>query len=234
MVSTANNIQLNKQPFSYAHVAFISGDQGGGKSVTAVARNVDAYFRDCIAIYCRDKLNLEVIPKSYDRKMRVAKIKYDGETKLIRIPIDYKLKSPMRIFCNFHLYGIPYVYCSSFEKIAELLDKDVIKEGRLTIDEYYIGGNARESMTALGKRLEKHSFQYRKRQLDVDIICPMARLADWTTRVIPTERILCHYNEKTRKVTLSITKRGVPGTREVTYDATQYFPNYWTNERINK
>ena len=223
-----------KQPFSSAHVSFITGDQGGGKSVTAVGRIVDSYYKDCVLNYSIDKLHIDCIVKGFDRRSRIAKIKHNGQLKLIRIPQDYKLHSDMRIFTNFHIYGIPYVFCPSFDHIVSWLDADIIKEGRLTIDEYYIGGNARESMGKLGRKLMKHSYQYRKRQLEVDIICPIARLADWSIRTIPTERILCSYNEKTFQVTLTINKKGIQGSREVTYDARQYFANYFTNERITK
>ncbi|KKL98812.1 hypothetical protein LCGC14_1820610, partial [marine sediment metagenome] len=105
--------------------------------------------------------------------------------------------------------------------------------GWLLVDEYYIGGNARESMSTLGRELEKQSFQYRKMQLEVVIITPMSRLIDWTARLIPTERISCEYEAKTGRVTLSIRKRGRKGTREVSYDSLPYRRYYWTNERIN-
>ena len=79
----------------------------------------------------------------------------------------------------------------------------------------------------------KQSFQYRKMQLRVIIATPMARLIDWTTRLIPVERISCMYERGTRLVTLSIKKKNVRGAKVVSYDATQYFKYFWTNERIN-
>jgi hypothetical protein len=203
-----------------------------GKSVSAVARIRDRYDNDCVRIFLRDVLKITCEVKSYDRRNRIAKIKYNGNRLLIRIPSDYKLHSPMHIFTNFHLFGIPYVFCQSFETILRWLKDGTISDGILAIDEAYLGINARECMSALGREMEKQSFQYRKMQLEVMIITPMARLIDWTARVIPTERILCSYNEKTREVTLTIKKKGVKGSREVTYDSTPYRANYWTNERI--
>ena len=153
--------------------------------------------------------------------------------KLIKIPPDYKLHAPMRIFCNFHLYGIPFVYCPSFRHILKWLKVGLIRDGYLIIDEYYIGGSARESMTELGRELSKQSFQYRKMQLQVIFMTPMARLIDWTMRMIPTEQISCSYNKRTRKVTLTIKKRGEKGAKEITFDSTPYRKHFWTNERIN-
>jgi hypothetical protein len=226
--------EYNKVPFSEAKVTIIEGEQGGGKSNTAVARVVNAYDKDCVAIFCREVLKISCIVKSYNRTTRIAKIKYNGLSRLIRIPPQYKLHSPLQIHCNFHLYGLPFFYYKSFWAILDGLKAGKIKDGYLVVDEYYIGGNARESMTALGKELEKQSFQYRKMQLNVIIVTPMAKLIDWTLRVIPTEHISCTYDKRTRKITLQIKKKGEKGVKEVTYLATQYWRNFWTNERINE
>ncbi|KKN79349.1 hypothetical protein LCGC14_0341310 [marine sediment metagenome] len=223
---------LNAEPFAAAKVRIIEGEQGSGKSITGVAKIVDAYHYDCVRIFCAEH-NIRCIVKAYDPKTMIVKIKQNGNLKLFKIPSYYKLHSPMRIFCNFHLYGIPYVYCNSFKQILGWLKQGIINNGKLVIDEYYIGANARESMSALGRELEKQSFQYRKMQLEVTFITPMARLIDWTARIIPTERIACEYDEKTGYVTLTIKKKGRKGSREVTFDSKPYRRYYWTNERIN-
>ncbi len=233
MVMAKPQYEIAPAPFAEAHVCLVEGTQGSGKNTTGVARVVDAYFKDCVRIFCMDVLHVNCEVKFYDSRTRIARIKHQGEMKLLHVPSSYKLHSPMRIFCNFHLYGIPYVFCPSFEYILDGLKSGLIGNGWLMVDEYYIGGNARECMTALGKELNKQSFQFRKMQLNVIIITPMARLIDWTMRMIPTEHILCSYNKNTRKVTLTIRRKGEKGTREVPYDATQYWPYFWTNERIN-
>ena len=231
---------LTKAPFSSARITLIDGDQGNGKSVTAVARIYDAYSIDAVSIYCREQLKITCEVKSYSRTygvegmQGVARIKYKGELKLLRIPSKYKLNSPMRIFTNFHLYGIPYVYCQTFNQILEWLKSGLICDGILAIDEYYIGANARESLGLLGRSLSKQSFQFRKMQLEVMILTPLARVIDWTARMINTERISClDYNPKTKRVTIEIKKKGQVGSRVITYDASPYFCNYRTNERIN-
>ena len=233
-------VTQTRAPFSSARITLIDGDQGNGKSVTAVARIYDAYSVDAVSIYCREILKIECEVKSYIRVYEVegiqgvAKIKYKGELKRIRIPSKYKFRSPMRIFTNFHLYGIPYVYCQTFHQILNWLKVGIICDGILAIDEYYIGANARESLGLLGRELEKQSFQYRKMQLEVMILTPLAKVIDWTARMINTERITCiDFNEKTNRVTLEIKKKGLIGSRTITYDASPYFCNYWTNERIN-
>src|SRR3990172_12598190 len=52
-------------PFDSAHVTFITGDQGGGKSVTAVARVRDGYDKDCVRIFCEEVLKIKCVVKSF-------------------------------------------------------------------------------------------------------------------------------------------------------------------------
>lgn len=221
-------------PFNYAHVTFITGEQGGGKSVTAVARVMDAHYKDCVEVYCRDRLGINCVSKSFDRKNRIAKIKHNGLLKLIRIPWSYKLHSDIKVFSNISLFGIPYTFIPSFQHLAKWLGDGTISEGWLILDEYYLGGYARESMSALARRLSQLSQQFRKRQLEVIVMCQLARMADWTMRITPTEHISCSYDVRNHKVTLNIRKRGIKGEKVVVYDSRPYWGNYWTNELINE
>lgn len=227
-------ITTGTKPFSEAHVTLIEGDQGSGKSVTATGMVVDSYYKDCVRVFCKEKLNIDVEVKSYDRLNRVGKIFHQGKNKIVHIPEYYKLHSPMRIFANFHIYGIPYVFCPTFRHILQWLKQGLIVNGWLIMDEAYIGTNARDSMTAFGKEMEKQGFQMRKMQLEVVYISPLSGLLDKFTRLTPTKRILCSYNKQICEVTLEIRQKGVKGVKTVPYDASQYFVNYWTNERINK
>jgi len=219
-------------PFTEARVTIVEGDQGEGKSTTGVARIRDAYDKDCVRVYCEETFKIKCDVKSYDRGKRIARIQYNGTTRLIRIPTSYKMHSQIRIFSNLQLFGIPYVYCPSFNHIMAWLKNGVMVDGWLLIDEAYLGMNARACMSALGRELESQYFQFRKMRLNVIIITPMARLIDWAMRTIPTEHIHCSYNKKTFKITLAIRKRGIKGEKKVSYDARQYWPNFDTNQRI--
>lgn len=226
--------QVFQEPFDEAHISLIEGPQGGGKSNFAVGRPVDSWYKDAVRRFFLEAYNREVIVKSYDRRKRIAKVIYNGEKKFWRVPEDAKLRSPMRIFSNIHLYGVPYVFCPSFNHILFWLRQGLIVNGYLIIDESYVGIAARDSMTKLTKQLQKQSMQFRKMQLEVEIITPLASLIDKTARAIPTEHVLCSYDKKKKEVTAIIRKRGEDSPRTVTYDATQYYGNYRTNERINQ
>ncbi len=145
-----------------------------------------------------------------------------------RVVDAYKKDPTIKIFCNFHLYGVPYVY-GTLGQIIEWLDAGIIQDGHLVLDENYIGGNARESMGSLGRALTKYSMSFRKRHLRVIMIYPHERMADWIFRWAVRERILCSYNEKTHYITLTIKRRRLP-TKTVSFYAPQYWKYFWTDE----
>jgi hypothetical protein len=231
-----------KSPYTEAHVTYIVGSQGGGKSVTAVARLKDKYDKIAVKIFCKKVLKINPIVKDYDRQTRIAKIVHNGQRRLIRIPDNYDLfapmrdfeHSPMRIFSNCHLYGMVYKYIPSFRHLARWLKNGTIHDCWLMLDEYYMGAGARSCMSVLGKELSNQSQQFRKGQMDVIIISPISKLTDWTSRLLPTEQIDVSFNKTTGIVTLEIKKKGVKGTKTVKFDSRPYRKYYWTNERINE
>jgi hypothetical protein len=241
----SRNLQSNgKTPFTEAKVTFIAGEQGSGKSVTAVARIADAYDNKCVELWCEKYLKKKVKSKSYNRDTRIAVIILNGIKKKIHIPEKYDLQEPMRvknyedcpmrIFSNIHLYGIVYKFVPSYRHIVAWLKRGIIKDCYLLMDEYQQGGNARESMSSVGRELTKQNQQFRKGQMYVFIITPMDRLADWSARLVPTERIDAEsFDKKTGMVTIKIRRKGVKGVREVIYNSKYYRRFYWTNERIN-
>jgi hypothetical protein len=241
----SRNLQSNgKSPFTEAKVTFIAGEQGKGKSVTGVARIVDAYDNKCVELWCEKYLKIKCVSKSYNRDTRNALIIHDGIKKNIHIPEKYDIQEPMRvanyedcpfrIFANCHLYGIVYKFIPSFRHLIKWLKQGVIKDCYLLLDEYYMGGSARGSMTTLGKELTNQNQQFRKGQMHVIIITPIDRLAEWSSRLTATERIdATSFDKKTGVVTIEIKRKGVTGVKTVRYNSLYYRRFYWTNERIN-
>ncbi|MFA5300472.1 MAG: hypothetical protein WC389_19980 [Lutibacter sp.] len=225
---------IDDVPFSEAHVSIVQGSQRGGKTVYAVGKVVDAYRKDCVAIYCKDVLHIEYEVKAYYKAERIAKIKQNGMIKYIEIPKSYELCSPMKIFSNIHLYGLPYVYIPSFKHLAVWLKSGFVSNGWLIMDEAHVGINARSGSTTLGKELVTQCMQLGKSKLDVMLITHMPRLIDWVARTIPTKAITCTYNEKNHRVTYTLRRKGESNTEEHSFDASQYWPNYRTNEKVNQ
>jgi hypothetical protein len=225
---------IDDTPFSEAKVTIVSGDQRSGKTCYAVGKVVDAYRKDCVRVYCEQvlKINCEVI--AYYKQDRVAKIKVNGQTKLIQIPTNYKLVTPLRIFSNIHLYGVRYVYIPSFYHLAKWLKLGIISNGWLIMDEAHVGMGARAGMTKLGQDLVVQCMQLGKSKLEVLLITHIPRLIDWVGRMIPTRSVHCTYDEKKRVINFTLKKKGEPNPVEHHFDATQYWPNYRSNEKVNK
>ena len=228
-------VPSNAEPFTEPQVTLIVGAQRSGKSNTATARVVDASNKAAVSKFLKDEYGMSNVQvKGYDTSSRIAKLKIGNKVVFIKIPESYKLKSPLRVFCNYHLFGIPYIYCPSFRFILDGLKSGLICDGYLIMDEYYIGGYNRESLSSLPRALAQQSNQYAKGMLRVIMIAPLANQLDWTARLAPTETIETTFNKYTKEVTCHIKKKGVDGQKIITYYAPKYWKNYWTNERINK
>ncbi len=175
---------MTKQAMSRAEITIIEGEQGSGKTNTAVAKAKDAIDKD----------------------------------------------PATKVFANFHLYGIKYVY-TDLSTIVEYLNSKLITEGYVIIDESYIGVDARRGMSLLTQVLTWFGSQIRKRGLNLILIAQHGRMIDSRFRLFMTEHILCSYNEKTRMITLTIIERGKRRPkRTVSYYAPQYWKYYNTNE----
>ncbi len=153
-------------------------------------------------------------------------------TMVARVVDAYKKDHTLKIYCNFHLFGIPYVYLP-LHIMIQYLNSGLIRNAYLVIDEGYIGGNAREGMSSLVRVITKMANQIRKRHLHFYIATPNARQLDWQFRWAKTENILCSYDDKTRMITVMIkNKRKYKRPRIITYYAPQYWPYYDTDEQF--
>jgi len=239
-----NQVIDDRTPFQEPHVTIVEGDQRSGKTTYVIGKTKDAYYKFCVKKYCLDILHMDCEVKAYDSKTRVAKIKYKGEVKLIQIPKDYKLNamtekdgkivSGFKVFSNIHIYGFPYVYIPSFRHLLKWLENGFISDGYLIVDEAHIGISARSGMTSQGQGFVDQYFQFGKSRLEVFLITHMARLIDWTARTVPTQRVHCTYNEKKKEITYTLQRKGQRGETEHTFDATQYWCNMNSNEKVKK
>ena len=227
------DIDLNDDPFSEVHCSIVEGDQRSGKTVYSVAKIRDSYDKDCGRIFCEDYLKIACEVKAYYRYDRIIKIKHENAIKLIQLPNNYRVYSPMRIFSNIHLYGIPYVYIPSFRHMLDWLKSGFICKGWLLSDESHQGMSARNGMSSMGREWVGQYYQFGKSELDVIMITHHARMIDFLARLVPTQRIHCRYDPKTFKVHYTLRKKGEQGEKEHSFFAPQYWGNYRTNEKVN-
>ena len=155
-----------------------------------------------------------------------------SNTIVARVVDAYKKDHTLKIYCNFHMYGIPHVFLP-LHRMIQYLNGGVITNAYLLIDEGYIGGNAREGMTALAGVITKMANQIRKRHLHFYMATPNPRDLDRRFRWAKTENIMCQYDDKTRMITVMIkNKRKYRRPRIITYYAPQYWKYYDTDEQF--
>lgn len=151
------------------------------------------------------------------------------EEKIIRIPEGYATMSDTKLYANFHLFGVRYVYCDH-TMMLEYLNTGVISKGKMIIDEGYIAGDARRSMNTLGLIYTWFAQQMRKREIELYLLVQHGRFIDWRFRYIAKRKILTRYNEKTHRIRLLIQDLSKGSEKIVSY----YAPTYWrffdTNE----
>lgn len=223
-----------KPPRTEAAIHLIEGEQGGGKTCTVVARLVGAYDKRGGEIFLASKgIKYNGKVKSYDRQNRIIRFTDNGRDRYIRVPKEYKWVSDVKIICNFHMFGVKYLYMP-FDKMFSHLNDDLLLHSYLVIDQAEIIASGRESMTAAGKALYKFGQQIRRLDIEYYLIYTHGRMADWTTKLNWTEHIVASFDKITKKVTLMIRKKGDKGKapQEVIYDARQYFKYYKSEERI--
>lgn len=149
---------------------------------------------------------------------------------LVGFIVDRYRKDPnIKIFTNFHLYGVKYVYCTLAD-IIEWINSGVIQDGILGIDEAYIAGEARRGSSLMNVLFTQFAQQMRKRNIELFILVQHGRFIDWRFRWIATREITCRYDERTQRIHLIIKDIRKNKEKTVSYDARQYWPHFNTNE----
>jgi hypothetical protein len=221
-------------PRTEAAIHLVEGEQGGGKTCTVVARLIGAYDRRGAEIFLAKKgIKYHGKVKSYDRKTRIIRLSDNGHDRYIRVPKEYKWVSDVKIICNFHLFGVKYLYMP-FDKMFQHLNDDLLLHSYLVIDQAEIIASGRESMTTAGRALYKFGQQIRRLDIEYYLIYTHGRMADWTTKLNWTEHIVASYDKITKMITLMIRKKGDKGKapKEVSFYEPQYRKFYHSDERI--
>ncbi len=233
----------SKTPQTYADVRAIFGDQGAGKTETGVAFTKDDVYAqltgikspsgELIKARClsrEDKITLERCGVFPDIFKYVRVFSDDGtKSKIIRIPKDYQVISPVRIFANFHLFGLRYVPVALADLI-QYINTDLFTDAWILSDESVMT-DARNSMTAVGKIVAILGAEVRKRNLHFCLMAQYNRMVEWRFLAFATMRVLCSFEPKTKIITCDIKKKGEP-TRSYSYWAPTYWNNFDTNEVI--
>lgn len=241
MTSIRNASVLNginkKTPLNYARVTIIDGEQGSGKSMSAVAFGVDATFEGLSAVKLKDGEIVKAEPvrnKQGYALIGYGKLYIKGFPRIMRIPKgSCVIADGVKIFYNGTLYGIRGVHLELIDIIKHLKDKNdtTLNNSILIIDEAYIGADRREGLSPLVKVLSKLSKQLRKRHIHLIMCTPDSTELDMRFQKIEVEHIACSYDEDYQEVTKFIrNSKKFKGVREVSYKAMVYRKYYDTDE----
>jgi hypothetical protein len=139
------------------------------------------------------------------------------------------IESDTKIFANYHLFGIRYVYCDA-AMMLDQLNSSTISHCKMIIDESYIQGEARRGMNSLSLMYTWFAQQMRKRDIELFLLVQHGRFIDWRFRYIAKRKILSRYNDKTRIVRLLVQNLSKGTEKPFSYWGPQYWKYYDTNE----
>ncbi len=226
-----------------ADVRLLTGDQGGGKTGTAVALVVDDTYMNIDGIRSPDGqfYKARALNESEIKKLESHGINYNilkhicvhspnnGQYKIIEKPKGYVVSSPVRIFSNFHFFGIYFKYVD-LPFIIEHINDDLIMDGWIVLDES-IMTEKRDTMSSVGKMMAWFGAQARRRRLKMVIIAQYADMVQSRFNLFATTKAICTYDKKTNNISLEV-NRNSPVMKSTTYYAPDYWRFYKHDERV--
>ncbi len=224
-----------KTPSAYAKISLITGDQRNGKSTIGVSFPIGAYIREMtelispngepIKAKCLTEEDKNILKKSGIRPnwLKYCRVFSDDskESKIIRIPTDYMINSPVHIFANFHLYGVKFSYISLADIIEHINDETLFRDAWILSDESGMT-DSRSSMEATGKLGALFYATIGKRNANFIVMAQYNEMVERRLRLFATMKILCSYDKDSKYITCEVKRNGEP---EFSTDV--YAPNYW-------
>ena len=227
---------MEQQPASYADVRIINGDQRQGKSTSAVAFAVEDSFKQLTGLRTGTQvIKARWVTKEERRGLPGSPFRYvvvfgpKGESKVVAVPQGYTIETPVKIFANFHLYGVPFVYVALAD-ILQYMNTELFNNSWILSDESVMT-DSRNSMDTAGKIMAAFGATIGKRNVHMCLSTQYSEQIERRYRLFHTMRVLCTYDEDRKIITCDMKKRG-----ESSYSFDYYAPNYWpffnTNELI--
>jgi len=218
-----------------ANVTIIEAPMGEGKTLTATGILVDEYFAHIKAIMSPESGLIYPVQPVKGEIVKIfppESLAGTMDPKIIRIPKGWDTISDTKIFCNYHLYGMRYVYTDPKTMLTYLNEEggQTLRHAKMVIDEAYLQGEARRGMNSLSLIYTWFAQQMRKRDIELFLLVQHGRFIDWRFRFIAKRKILCRYNEKTHMVRLLVQNLGRGTEKPFSYWGPQYWKYYDTNE----
>jgi hypothetical protein len=221
---------------SQADTRLIAGDQGQGKTNTAVALVVDDCYSHLTGLinphtgeYFKARpLNESEIQTLQSRKiaynpLRHVRVFNDSSSKIVdkdKFFQGWAIDSPVKVFCNFHLYGMRFKYIDE-NFIIENINDDVLTNAWLVMDESILT-DKQDTMTKAGKMVSKFGAQGRRRKLHTIIIAQYPDMINSRFVRFATTRVQCSYDKYTHTIELDVNRNS-----EFMTSTSFYAPDYW-------
>ena len=221
----------------------IFGDQGQGKSCTAVALVADdchanitgirnpttkEYFK-ARALNDQEIQTLESQGVKYNPLKHIRIFKSDSISKIVAKPKGFAVESSVKVFANFHFYGIRFKFIDQ-NFLIENINDDILTNAWLVLDESILT-DKQDSMSRAGKLLAKFGAQGRKRKLHTIIIAQYPDMINSRFTRFATTRVTCTYDKHTNMIDLDVNKSSEYMTSTSFY-APYYWPFYEHDEKI--
>ena len=203
----------------FADIRILHGDQGQGKSVTSVALVVDEYYDKMQSVVSPDgeifkarALNDDEINWMEEREIFYDNLKHvrifageakDDRSKVISLPPNWTVLSPLKVFANFMLYGIKFVPINGNRIIEYINDDNFFRDAWCILDES-TEVDKHDTMTREGKMSQMFGAQVAKRDLHLIINSQYTNMVQSRYVTFSTTRVLCSCDPDTKIVSLDV------------------------------
>ena len=239
-----------RTPMSFADIRLFFGDQGKGKSISANACMLDDYFQYATqavspdgevlkirALTKHEQLYLESPIKDggcgleYDNLKHFRLFSDDGEkSKIVAIPSDYYILSPVKVFANRTLFGIRYV-AFDLEKFIAYINTPLMTNGWLVLSESVLIGK-KDPMSHVNTFMQWFGAECRKRHIKMAVDMQYRNQLQPIFHLYATTIVECGYDADTTVVTLDVNKKS-PIMNSTSYVSRKYRRFYLSDEHMN-
>ena len=225
--------------------SLIEAPMGGGKTNTVQGLVTDDYVAGIYGIKSpEDKMYpcrpLKIVSDFSSNGLVPGDILVQLECedeRIVKVPEDFETFSTTKIFANYHMYGIRYVY-ASFNEILTMMEaynnrpveEHIMKDSKWVIDEGWLGAESRRGMSPLTIIITEYAQLMRKLNIELFWLTQHARFLDWRIRYIAKRKILTKMNKQTHVCRLLIQNLQEGKEKVVSYYAPTYWRYYDTNE----
>lgn len=235
-------------PMNYTDTRLFFGEQGSGKSVSTVACAIDEVSRYVNYIVTPDEEKIkanaltekEIIYMQAPIENGGMGIQYNhlhhfrifnekgNKSKLIYLPDDCCILSPVKVFANRVIYGTKYVPFNIEQFIAYFNDKEFLTNGWFVLSEAALLSR-KDTMTHLGKFMEFFGSECRKRHLKMSVDMQFRKQINPLFLQIATTMVDCSYDKETTDVYLDVNHNS-PTMTSTSYNSYQYRRFFNTDE----